>query len=83
MRVASVRTAVQTPSASWASSSSSPSSKRTRTEVASGFRHPDAQATGLEVLAEEVVGLLVAALDEGRDRTADLGAGGGAHGRSP
>ena len=43
----------------------------------------DAQATGLEVLAEEVVGLLVAALDEGRDRTADLGAGGGAHDGSP
>ena len=47
------------------------------------LHHAHAQATGLEVLAEEVVGLLVAALHEGRDRTADLGAGGGAHDGSP
>ena len=83
MRVASVRTAVQTPSASCASSSSSPSSKRTRTDGGQRLEHAHAQAAGLEVLAEEVVGLLVAALDEGRDRTADLGAGGGAHDGSP
>ena len=34
---------------------------------------------GLEVLAEEVVGLLVASLDEGADRAADFMGGGGAH----
>ena len=47
------------------------------------LEHAHAQAPGLEVLAEEVVGLLVAALDEGGDRAADLGAGGGAHDGSP
>ena len=41
------------------------------------LEHPDAQAPRLEVLAEEVVGLLVAPLDERGDRAADLGAGEG------
>lgn len=43
----------------------------------------DAQAARLEVLAEQVVRLLVAALDQRGDRAADLGAGGGSHERSP
>ena len=47
------------------------------------LEHPQPQAAGLEVLPEEVVGLLVASLDEGGDRAADLGAGRGAHDGSP
>ena len=44
---------------------------------------PDPQATALEMLAEEVVGLLVTPLDEGGDGSADLRAGlDGSHGRS-
>ena len=47
------------------------------------LEHPQPQAAGLEVLAEEVVRLLVASLDEGGDRAADLGAGRGGHDGSP
>ncbi len=44
---------------------------------------PDAQPAGFEVLAEQVVGLLVTTLDEGGDGAPDLGAGSGGHERSP
>ena len=47
------------------------------------LEHPQSQAAGLEVLPEEVVGLLVATLDEGGDRAAHLGAGRGGHDGSP
>ncbi len=47
------------------------------------LEHADAQPTGLQVLAEQVVRLLVASLDEGGDRAADLGARGGGHDGSP
>jgi hypothetical protein len=48
-----------------------------------GFEDPDPQAAGLEVLPQQVVRLLVAALDERGDGAADLGTGCGVHVGSP
>ncbi len=48
-----------------------------------GLEDADPQALVLHVLTEEVVRLLVAPLDECRDGSADLGAGGGGHCGSP